>query len=211
MHWMGALRGTTTRARLPGAADASAQAPAALTTELLQERYLDDVFRYVARRVFPAVEAEDITAEVFAAAFAGLNKRKPRTLAGSGDAAKAWLLGIARRKVADAIRRRKRRGEIALDDPDLAVSLGARTANAPQEAVLHDEAMGTLRALVNHLPTVQREVLLLKYVDGLSTNEVAIVIGRSPAAANSLLQRARAAVFAQGRAYFLMDEKGENR
>ena len=55
----------------------------------LHERYLDDVFRYVLRRVLRVEEAEDITAEVFAAALAAL----PRFRGDSGHY--AWLLGIA--------------------------------------------------------------------------------------------------------------------
>jgi DNA-directed RNA polymerase specialized sigma24 family protein len=40
-------------------------------------------------------------------------------------------------------------------------------------------------------------------VEGLSIAEIAVVMRRSPAAVNSLLQRARAAIFRQGAAYFL--------
>ena len=43
-----------------------------ITAGVLHERYLKDVFHYVQRRVSRPEEAEDITAEVFAAAFAGL-------------------------------------------------------------------------------------------------------------------------------------------
>jgi DNA-directed RNA polymerase specialized sigma24 family protein len=53
----------------------------------------------VSRRVPGQEEAEDITAEVFAAAFVGLPRFRghcPPYL---------WLLGIARRKIADALRR----------------------------------------------------------------------------------------------------------
>jgi Sigma-70, region 4 len=38
-------------------------------------------------------------------------------------------------------------------------------------------------------------------VEGLSIAEIATVMGRSPAAANSLLQRARAALFRRGQVY----------
>src|SRR5437879_11492919 len=71
----------------------------------LHERYLDDVFRYVLRRVSRREEAEDITAEVFAAAAAGLPRFRghcPPHL---------WLLGIARRQIAGALRRRATRRE----------------------------------------------------------------------------------------------------
>ena len=60
-----------------------------------------------------------------------------------------------------------------------------------------------LREMLAALPEDQREALLLHYVEGLPQAEMAVVLGRSPAAVNSLLQRARAAVYRQGHDYFL--------
>src|SRR5213592_1414760 len=77
-----------------------------VTAAALHERYLDDVFRYVLRRVPSVPEAEDITAEVFAAAAAGLPRFQGRV------SPYLWLLGIARRKIADALRRRAVRREM---------------------------------------------------------------------------------------------------
>src|SRR5712692_9149812 len=71
----------------------------------LHERYLGDVFRYVLRRVPRQEEAEDITAEVFAAAYIGLPRFRgqcPPYL---------WLLSIARRKIVDSQRRSAARRE----------------------------------------------------------------------------------------------------
>src|SRR5207249_1792734 len=70
-----------------------------LTAADLHARYLADVFHYVLRRVRRIEEAEDITAEVFAAAFVGLPRFRgqcPPYL---------WLLSIARRRIIDARRR----------------------------------------------------------------------------------------------------------
>src|SRR5713101_1167364 len=71
----------------------------------LHERYLDDVFRYVLRRVLRVEEAEDITAEVFAAAAAGLSRFR------SQCPPYLWLLSIARRQIARAHRRQIARRE----------------------------------------------------------------------------------------------------
>jgi RNA polymerase sigma-70 factor, ECF subfamily len=62
-----------------------------VTATLLYERYLEEVFRYVLRRVPRIEEAEDITAEVFAAAFEGLPRFR------RDCSPYLWLLGIARR------------------------------------------------------------------------------------------------------------------
>ena len=178
-----------------------------LEAAALHARYLDDVYRYVARRVPQREEAEDITAETFAAAFEALPKFRGQC------EPRLWLLGIARRKIADAFRRCKRRPETLASEIDdqadrvLPVQR-AGVGDEPAAAFNQTEANRKIRELMAGLKEEQREALLLKYVEGLSINEMAIVMGRSSAAVNSLLQRARAAVFQQGQEYFLSDEVG---
>ena len=176
-----------------------------LTAALLHERYLEAVFGYVSRRVSPRQEAEDTTAEVFAAAFAGLPRFR-------GASPQAWLLGIARRKIADNMRKRGRRRETLASEmavtPEAANALWEKiggTAPNPELWLQQQEARRHIRALVDALHPDQREALLLQYVEELSIAEVATVMRRSPHAVNSLLQRARANIFRQGHAYFLLD------
>lgn len=180
----------------------------ALTGERLHEQYLPAVFRYVARRVPQAQDAEDITAEVFAAAFEGL----PRFRGQSSPY--AWLLGISRRKIADALRQRSRRREtLATELHDATQDITpffetlASAAEGPEATTQREEAKRVVRRAVASLPEAQREALLLQYVEELSIAEVAAVMGKSVAAANSLLQRGRAAIYRQARGYFL--DEGE--
>ena len=194
--------GRSTTARSPAAGDAPLpQTKDAWTAGALQEHFLPDVYRYVARRVPQQQEAEDITSEVFAAAFEAL----PRFRGDGGP--RAWLLGIARRKVADALRRRARRRETLVSElPDrdgqgVLMRIQA-PEDGPDELAERAEACRMLRQIVASLHQDQREALLLQYVEDLTIAEIAVVMGRSAAAVNSLLQRARAAIFRQGRAYF---------
>ena len=69
-----------------------------ITAAALHERYLEDVYRYVLRHVSGFEAAEDITAEVFAAAAAGLSRFRGQSLP------YVWLLSIARRKIIDFFR-----------------------------------------------------------------------------------------------------------
>ncbi len=170
---------------------------------MLHERYLDAVFAYVSRRVSSRVEAEDITSEVFGAAFSGLAGFR-------GESHLAWLLGIARRKIADHLRRRARRresltSELGNDADAVNAFLEKRDSGLPTPAQLveRQEAHRHVRALLDKLPADQREALLLQYVEKLSIAEIGVVMGRSPHAVNSLLQRARANIFKTGSAYFL--------
>jgi len=76
----------------------------------LQAMYLDEVLRFVSSFVRPPAEAEDVVMEVFQAAFLNLHRLKRK------DDPRVWLLGIARRKVADSLRIRYRRAESPLLD-----------------------------------------------------------------------------------------------
>jgi RNA polymerase sigma-70 factor (ECF subfamily) len=169
----------------------------------LHERYLQAVLTYVSRHVPDKSEAEDITAEVFAAAVTALPGYR-----GAGGHY-AWLVGIARRKIVDADRRHRHRRELLhteLSDEEreaLSLLLDPDIGHLPEEAVQHEEARQMMQKLIADLPEPQREVLLLQVVDDLPIREIAQVIGRSEAAVNSLLQRARAAILRHGREYFL--------
>ena len=172
------------------------------TGTTLQERYLSDVFRFVRRRLTRQEDAEDATAEVFAAALEALPKRR------GDDDPRLWLFGIARRKVADVLRRQSRRREtLATEMPS-----GAEPAQSSglQADLERQEETRELRRLVDALKPDQRDALLMHYLEDLSIVEIATVMRRSPAAVNSLLQRARASVYRAGQGYFL-EEDGGNR
>ena len=204
------VRGVMDKTRalyLPAAESRRAEDGKGIGAEALHARYLDDVFRYVSRRLPRREEAEDVTAEVFEAALTALpgyrGKAHPYV----------WLLGIARRKIIDVGRRRRTRRETFVsemavsdandaarrDEPEVFMAAGP----GPEARVLEAERLETIRELVNALKEEQREALLLQHVERLSIAEIAEVMGRSPAAVNSLLQRARATLFQRGRVYFL--------
>ena len=152
------------------------------TAHELQARYLAEVLGYVSSFVRPLADAEDVVMEVFQAAFIGLHKLKRK------DDPRVWLLGIARRKVANALRLRYRRAETSL--------LFADGASQDDQRKMEQNAL--VQEVLAQIPQDQREALVLKYANGLSTREVAAVLGRSEAAANSLLQRAREAFTSRG-------------
>jgi RNA polymerase sigma-70 factor (ECF subfamily) len=179
-----------------------------VTAAELHEQYLEDVLRYVLRRVSRQEEAEDITAEVFAAAFLGLPRfRGPCS-------PYPWLLGIARRKIADALRRRAVQretlaSELLGGDLDAGAPWAARvTAEGPEAAVVRAEAARVLCTLMAELGGDQREALLLQHMEQLTVPEIAVVMRRSPASVKSLLQRARATLRRRGHGYFLDDDEG---
>jgi RNA polymerase sigma-70 factor, ECF subfamily len=182
--------------------------PEAISAAGLYERYLADVFRYVLRRVPRLEEAEDITAEVFAAAFIGLPRFRgqcPPYL---------WLLSIARRKIVDARRQRAARretlaSELDDDSPDADPIWQVLAAvEGPEAMLMRAEAHRVLRELVAQLNPDQREALLMHHMERLSVAEIAVVMGRSAASVKSLLQRARATLRRRGHGYFVEEDEG---
>lgn len=172
------------------------QAVERLTPGELPSRYLATVVRYATARLGPGAEAEDVAAEVFVAAFASWkNCPTPAAETSDHDPVRAWLLGIARRKVADVLRRRQRRPESELSETQPGT-------DSPENALIGDEALLQLKAILAALSEDQREALRLKYVEELSLVEMGIILKRSPAAVGQLLHRARAAARLKGSAYF---------
>lgn len=174
---------------------------ASLSLEDLHRSYLQAVFTYVSRHVPNKTEAEDLTAEVFAAVVTQL----PMYRRESGYY--AWFIGIARRKISDYLRRREQRHEILSidlvdEERETVALLVTDPDDLPEEIVLHQEARDVISKLLEVLPPPQREALLLQVIDELPIRVIAEIIGRSEAATNSLLQRARATLFKCGRSYF---------
>jgi RNA polymerase sigma factor (sigma-70 family) len=161
----------------------------------LRELCLRDVYGYLARRLPRPEDAEDIAAEVFAVALTSVPSgvREPR----------AWLIGIARRKMIDLLRKNGRRPETLR--PDIGI-----TTEGPDRIAERNEAVRVLRTIVDRLPEDQREALILQHADGLSLIEIANVMKRSVPAVKALLHRARSSVFQQGACYFLDNREVRN-
>lgn len=174
-----------------------------ITASALQARYRETLWRYAAARLGNTPEAEDVVAETFATAFSRLD-RCPVSVEipdADHDPARAWLIAIARSKVVDAVRRNKRHATSPLYDtlPD--------NHDTPEAEALTKEAAAELDELLDTLPALQREALLLKYVDELSLIEIGKSLNKSPNAVGQLLHRARQTMRERGSRYFLMEEE----
>ena len=134
-------------------------------------RHYRQVYGFVRRRSTSDADAEDVTAEVFASAAASLGGFEP-----AGSPVLAWLYTVARRRLADAARRRTR-GE----------PLPARSVHAYPE-----EVGRALRNALVALPPEQRAVVILKLIRGLSFKEIAHEVEASEAACKMRLSRALA-------------------
>ena len=114
--------------------------------------------------------ADDLTQDTYARAFASLHRFAGRS------SARTWLLSIARRACADAVRSAQRARR--LPSPEL------RTVEDPAGAVV-------VRALVSALDTDRRDAFVLTQVLGLSYAEAAEVCGCPVGTIRSRVARAR--------------------
>lgn len=178
-------------------ASPAASATTVETFACLREAHLTTVFAFARRRLPTRDDAEDATAETFSAAYSAI-VRCPT----DPNLHRAWLLGIARKKVADILRMRYRRKETLMESLPERLDL----APTPETATLRAEDATQLRRAVLSLTPDQHDALLLKYADGLSLTEIATILGKSEAAISSLLQRARTAVFERAAYHFLPEE-----
>jgi RNA polymerase sigma-70 factor (ECF subfamily) len=148
----------------------------------LYEESSGRVFAYALRRCGHREEARDIVAETFAVAW-----RRIDDLPEGNE--RAWLLGVARRVLANHRRSRLRRRR--LSDRLLSLAGDHRAPALPEPDSRHPaEVLAALR----RLPARQQEVLRLAAWDELSHAEIAAVLGCSTNAAAIRLHRARRAL-----------------
>src|SRR5437016_13588928 len=145
----------------------------------LYERNFHRVYAYIVRRVGDRHQSEDLTAEVFREALAGIGKFEWR-----GVPFIAWLLRIASRAIADHWQRSGREaGNLALDTD----------RPAPEEI----ERNAMLFQLVDRLPEAQFRVIHMRFVEPKSIREIAGEMGRSEGAVKQLQLRAIESLRAQ--------------
>jgi RNA polymerase sigma-70 factor, ECF subfamily len=148
----------------------------------IYRRALPQVYGYLLPRCRSTVVAEDLTAETFMAAVTAVRQGRIQT----PEVTVAWLVGVARHKLADHWRHSAREQRGLAD-----VAVLAEETDDPWEEHLDVQAA---HAALARLPGPQRAALTLRYLDGLPVSEVAGCLGRSVHATETLLVRARAAL-----------------
>lgn len=146
----------------------------------------DAVLRFVYRRVEENLEdAQEITIDTFVSVLKLAGGFDPRS------SVFTWLCGIAKVRIIDFYRKRDRGKRI----PDAKIfeleQLNAGVASL-DETLDRLEARRVVDAMLEGLNEDEREAILLRYVEGLSVQEAALLMKRSPKGVESLLTRAKA-------------------
>ena len=146
--------------------------------ERLWLQFSGQVAGYLRARGVRAVE--DVTSEVFLAAFQGI-----RRFEGGESAFRSWLFTIAHHQGVDDVRRGRRDHLTLVEDATEDAPAATATPSAEDQALGDTE----LRGWLDLLPTTQRDVIWLRFVVDLSVEEVAKVLGQSPGAVKQLQHR----------------------
>jgi RNA polymerase sigma-70 factor (ECF subfamily) len=169
---------------------------------VLYERYVKKIYGYIYYRTGNHNDAEDLTARVFQRALVHIQAYVER-----GVPFQAWLYRIAHNLVANWHRDQSRRKVVPLDD---FVAAGLRT-EAPEDATVLQQERDRLLAAIRRLPEERQQLLLLKFVERLSNQEIGEAMGRSEGAIKSLYHRTLIALREQmaDAAQTLVDETSE--
>jgi RNA polymerase sigma-70 factor, ECF subfamily len=138
---------------------------------------------FLARRVPPGVDADDLVQEVFLRVIRHAGSLR------STDRPEAWLFQIARNALRDSLRARQRRDgrhDSVENDDDLAAE-----PDAAAERAAEAELAPCLTSMVNRLPEPYRTAITLTTVNGISQADAARQIGISNSGMKSRVQRGR--------------------
>ena len=153
----------------------------ALAIEILLIQHGDEIYGYCRRLLGNAIEAEDVSQTVFAHAFQDL-----KALSGP-PAARLWLRGIARHRCLDRLRARRRDPQI-IDDNDLCAVADREPAVASAD---NDPRVGkALAECLDCLDARSRELLVLRFHDELSFEEISVLTHDTPGALRVRMTRA---------------------
>lgn len=152
--------------------------------EALYRKYLAQVYSFALYELRNVQEAEDVTAQVFMRALAGLPGFREQAEPPQSSF-RVWLFQIARNTLSNERRRRRRHPETPIE---LAEMMPA-TDDVAREVVARDELARAWEA-IDRLPAPSRRAVVLRFVHEMSTREIAEVLGKTDGSVRVLIHRA---------------------
>ncbi len=147
--------------------------------EALYQTYYPKIYNYAFLQMGDVQAAEDLASDVMLKMIESIGKYHFRGLPFG-----AWVFRIARNRLIDLHRRRRRRGEV-----DLSETLSSALAS-PQSLAERAIERGQLQIALKHVTDEQRQVIVLKFIQGFDNRSVGKIMGRSEGAIKSLQHRA---------------------
>lgn len=147
---------------------------------VLYARYVGRIYNYIFYRTGSQADAEDLTSRVFHRALSHLPRYRNMGLPFS-----AWLYRIAHNLVANWHRDNSRRQEFSIEDSEPHLPHN----EMPETELMRAQEVARLMEVVRTFPAERQQLLILKFVEGMSNQEVATIMNRSEGAIKSLYHR----------------------
>jgi len=133
----------------------------------IYDEYFSHIYRYVYYRVNKG-DVDDVVAQVFMKAWNNLGRFRTREGATFG----AWLFKIAHNLVVDQYRKHRSVSELPIDIAD------ERESTDPRKIAQNKLDQVVLKKALSHLKEAYRQVIVLKFINGFSNQEVAEILKR---------------------------------
>lgn len=146
----------------------------------LYSLYYDAVYRYVYFRTGNVIVAEDLTENVFLKAWRAIGSSARGRLRFS-----SWLYRIARNVVVDHYR--TRRDDVRVGTGHL--RLAEEEHLGPEALTLRREEVKELQRAIARLPEEQQQVIVLRFIEGLTHAEVSEILGKTEEACRVIQYR----------------------
>ncbi len=156
--------------------------------EQLYEEYFSPIYRYILIRVGDSEETDDLTQQVFIKFYRNLHNWQDK-----GYQPSAYIFSIARSVIVDFYRSKGRKATKIQNSEEVLLLLEDKSQN-PQDDVINSEEIKQLYRNLKKLPNNYQEALILRYMENLSSAEIAMIIGKSDVATRKLLSRATMAL-----------------
>jgi RNA polymerase sigma-70 factor, ECF subfamily len=151
----------------------------------LYRRHVDVVWRRLGRLLGPDPEREDLVQQVFLEVFHGLDRFR-------GEAAfTTFLHRVVLNMAFDHLKHRRRRPAAAA--PEQVEQLHDRAAS-PEARAAERERLAATSALLDRLKPKKRIAFVLRVVEGLSLEEIALLVNATPAAVAQRVRHAQAEI-----------------
>lgn len=149
----------------------------------IYNRYADSIYRFIYIKVSSKETAEDLTSEVFLRVWRIFQIKEKQEIRNP----RAFLYTSARNLVIDYYRSESRVQILSIEDNK--TDIEDTNQQIEKQEVRHSEMQEVQKALAKLRPEHQ-DVIILKYVDELPTQEVAEIMGKSEGAVRVMLHRA---------------------
>lgn len=148
---------------------------------LLYDEYQPAIYRFIYLKVSNREEAEDLTHHVFLSAWQHIG-----TFEEQGIPFSSWLYRIARNRVIDYYRTNKHTQELDAFPEEVFADLSHDT----HESLHKKDLLQRVHTSLTKLPQDQHDIILFRYVQELSYDEIARIMKKNPATVRVLQHRA---------------------